>query len=372
MSEAELYIGLMSGTSADSIDAALVDFSESQPRYIHQLAYPIDPRLKTRIYELMVPGANEIDRMGVLDQELGELFAAAVEQLLREAGIPAISIRAIGSHGQTVRHRPPGDLDRAFTLQIGDPNVIAERTGIATAADFRRRDMAAGGQGAPLVPAFHRAVFHSDERDRIILNIGGIANLTFLPRQGEIIGFDTGPGNALMDSWIRDQRGAACDMEGRWAATGDVQKGLLKAMLQHPYFSRPAPKSTGREMFSMEWLRNLLEPGPEQRPADIQATLLELTAETITREIKQRRPGLVLEIYVCGGGAYNQRLMERLQELLPEDRVSTTEDLGIPPDWVEAGAFAWLAKQTLAGQPGNVPSVTGAARELILGSVCFA
>lgn len=371
MDSPELYVGLMSGTSADSIDAALVDFSDRLPRYIHQIAYPIEPRLKTRIYELMVPGENEIDRLGVLDQELGDLFAAATEYLLREAGIPAISIRAIGSHGQTIRHRPPGELARAFTLQIGDPNVIAERTGITTVADFRRRDMAAGGQGAPLVPAFHRSVFHSAERDRVIVNIGGIANLTLLPQAGEIVGFDTGPGNALMDGWIRQQRGEACDMEGRWAATGEANPDLLGAMLQHPYFAQPAPKSTGREMFSMEWLRGLLAEVPAEA-ADVQATLLELTAKTITDEIKARRPGPSLDVYVCGGGAYNRRLMQRIQQLLPEDRLGTTDELGIPPDWVEAGAFAWLAKQTMARQPGNVPSVTGAARELILGSIYYA
>lgn len=368
----ELYIGLMSGTSADCIDAALVDLAQEQVHYLHQLAYPISAQTKELIYQLMVPGNNEIDRMGVLDQHLGELFAEAVAQLLAEAKVSAASISAIGSHGQTIRHRPPGELARSFTLQIGDPNVIAERSGITTIADFRRRDMAAGGQGAPLVPAFHRAVFHSEHCDRMILNIGGIANLTWLPKQGEVLGYDTGPGNGLMDSWINRHRGDAYDADGRWAASGRIVPELLNELQQHPYFTRPAPKSTGREMFTMDWLDGVLQQLPALDPEDVQAGLLELTARTISDQISEIRTEAGIEIYVCGGGAHNRVLMKRLQALLPEHRVGSTEQLGIPPDWVEAGAFAWLAKQTLRRSPGNLPSVTGAERSLILGAVYYA
>jgi anhydro-N-acetylmuramic acid kinase len=368
----ELYIGLISGTSADCIDTVLVDFSEQQPRYLHQIAYPIDPAIKASIYQLMVPGDNEIDRMGVLDQQLGELFADAVEQLLIETQIPAAAVKAIGSHGQTIRHRPPGELAAAFTLQIADPNVMAERTGVTTVADFRRRDMAAKGQGAPLVSAFHRAVFHSEGCDRVILNIGGIANVTFLPRQGEVLGFDTGPGNALMDGWISEHNNQPYDSDGQWAASGQVQAPLLQALLLHPYFTRPAPKSTGREMFTMAWLHGILRQFSDLNPVDVQATLLEFTAATISSHILDRQSGSGLEVYVCGGGAHNSVLMERLKSLLAPHVVDTTDRLGIPPFWVEAGAFAWLAKQTLARQPGNLPSVTGAERAVILGSVYYA
>ncbi|MCW8196225.1 anhydro-N-acetylmuramic acid kinase [Proteobacteria bacterium 005FR1] len=369
MTQRELYIGLISGTSVDCIDAVLVDFSGAQPQFLHTLAYPIPSELKSRLYDLMVPGNDEIDRLGVLDQQIGCLFADAVLAILKNSETTAEEVVAVGSHGQTVRHRPPGELEEAFTLQIGDANQIAERTGITTVGDFRRRDMAAGGQGAPLVPAFHRAVFQSTETDRIILNIGGIANLTLLPRAGEVLGFDTGPGNGLMDGWIRLHKGEDYDADGQWARAGNVHAGLLQSLLMHPYFERPAPKSTGKEMFTMAWLQSALEQFPGLNPADVQATLLELTAATISNDILALSMGRDAEIFVCGGGAYNGCLMSRLQQLLPENRITTTEALGIPPDWVEAGAFAWLARQTINGRPGNVPSVTGARREVVLGSI---
>lgn len=365
----ELYIGLMSGTSVDCVDAVLVDFSGPRPEFLHTLAYPISAELKSRLHALMVPGDSEIDRMGVLDQQLGELFAEAVSRILAETGISAAAVTAVGSHGQTVRHRPPGELDAAFTLQIGDPNVIAERSGITTVGDFRRRDMAAGGQGAPLVPAFHRAMFHSTEADRIILNIGGIANLTLLPRAGQVLGFDTGPGNGLMDGWIHQHKGRDYDADGQWAAEGNIHAGLLQTLLMHPYFERPAPKSTGKEMLTMAWLRSALAQFPGLEAADVQASLLELTAATISSHILASTMAADADVFVCGGGAYNGQLMDRLQTLLPQNRVETTELLGIPPDWVEAGAFAWLARETINGRPGNVPSVTGARREVILGSI---
>lgn len=367
----ELYIGLMSGTSADSIDAVLVDFSSEQPTFLQVLAYPIEPAIKARIYALMEPGDNEIDRMGVLDRQLGELFADAVRELLRQVDIPSNAVKGIGSHGQTIRHRPPGQLEAAFTLQIGDADIIAEHCGITTVADFRRRDMAAGGQGAPLVPAFHQAVFQSDRQDRVILNIGGIANLTFLTRTSPVSGFDTGPGNALMDAWIQQHRQQAFDANGEWAASGQVHSALLGELLKHPYFHQLPPKSTGREMFTLSWLTGVLDRFPGLHPADVQATLLDLTATSISDQVLARQES-GLEIFVCGGGAHNQRLMEALQRAMPNHRVSTTAELGIPPDWVEAGAFAWLARQTLARLTGNLPSVTGASREVILGSVYFA
>jgi anhydro-N-acetylmuramic acid kinase len=368
----ELYIGLISGTSVDCIDAVLVDFSTPQPHFLQTLGHAIPGELKSRLYQLMTPGDGEIDRMGIMDQQLGQLFADAVLQLLDKAGVSPAAVKAVGSHGQTIRHRPPGELEAAFTLQIGDPNLIAERSRITTVADFRRRDMAAGGQGAPLVPAFHRAVFHSPRVDRIILNIGGIANLTILPRDGEVLGFDTGPGNGLMDGWIRLHKQLDFDADGRWAGEGTVHAGLLQTLLMHPYFGRPAPKSTGKEMFTLNWLKSAVDQFPGVEPEDVQATLLELTAATISNHIDASSMAGNAEIFVCGGGAYNGRLMARLRELLPPHRIGTTEELGIPPDWVEAGAFAWLAKQTLARRPGNMPSVTGATREVVLGSVYYA
>ncbi|MGQ9425374.1 anhydro-N-acetylmuramic acid kinase [Gilvimarinus sp. F26214L] len=368
----ELYVGLMSGTSADCIDAVLVDLSSSQPRFIHQLAFPMDAATRAAIYELMVPGDGEIDQMGVLDQQLGHDFADAVTQLLAEAGIAPTEVQAIGSHGQTIRHRPPGQLDAAFTVQIGDPSVIAERSGITTVADFRRRDMAAGGQGAPLVPAFHRAVFHSSSRNRVILNIGGIANITFLPQDGEPLGFDTGPGNALMDAWIQRHHNEPFDWDGHWAGTGRAVPGLLEQLLEHPYFAQAAPKSTGREMFTLNWLLEALGAHPDLPPQDVQATLMELTAQSISNHIQGLEGGRELDIYVCGGGAHSKGLMRQLAEKMPEHSLGTTEELGIPPDWVEAGAFAWLAQQTLARRPGNLPTVTGARRAVILGGVYYA
>lgn len=366
----ELYIGLMSGTSADGIDAALLDFSTTPPSLVHQLAYPIPTAIKTRIYDLMVPGVNEIDRMGVLDRQLGELFAEATQELLHQAGVSPGAIAAIGSHGQTIRHRPPGQLEAAFTLQIGDPNVIAERSGITTVADFRRRDMAAGGQGAPLVPGFHQAIFGSADHDRVILNIGGIANLSFLFRAEQVLGFDTGPGNALMDAWIQRHHDKAYDADGAWAASGKSHSGLLSRLLGHPYFAQQAPKSTGRETFTLSWLDDALKEFPGLDPADVQATLLDLTATTISAQVlAKRRSGV--QIYVCGGGAHNQRLMQALQAAMGEHRLGTTDELGLSPDWVEAAAFAWLARQCMVRRSGNIPSVTGASRKVILGSVYY-
>ena len=361
------YIGLMSGTSVDGIDAALVSIPDDGPltlKATQQQSFP--PAVRNAIQSLMLPGNNEIDQAGELDMQLGKLFAEAVHVLLRKTGIEAKDIRAIGSHGQTIRHRPRAT--HPFTLQIGNPSVIAEQTGITTVADFRARDMAAGGQGAPLVPAFHRWFFHKPGVNRVILNLGGIANITGLPAdvQGAVLGFDTGPGNTLLDQWMLQNRGERYDSGGEWAASGKVNEELLKCLLADEYFSKAPPKSTGREHFHRAWLDHRLT-GKFSAP-DVQATLAELTTRSIVQAL-DFLPAKADEIYVCGGGSHNRHMMDRLQAQLPNIRVATTEAVGLDPDWVEAVAFAWLAQRTLSGQPGNLPSVTGAKRSVILGGV---
>lgn len=367
-----LYVGLISGTSVDCIDAALVDFADDEITLVEKLGVPIPADTQRAVRALMLPGDNEIDRMGVIDQRVGHLFADAANSLLKQAGIKPSHVAAIGSHGQTIRHRPPGELEAAFTLQIGDPNVIAELTGITTVADLRRRDMAAGGQGAPLVPAFHRAVFASPRSRRIIVNIGGIGNITDIPLNEPVSGFDTGPGNCLMDEWVQHHLQQDFDRDGQWAGRGHVHIDLLAQLLQHPYFAKPIPKSTGREEFHLRWLHEVLQQFPNLAPEDVQATLLELTATSISQHIRQLPITDSLEVYVCGGGAHNRGLMRRLEQLLAPTSVDSTNALGIAPDWVEAIAFAWLAKQTINHRAGNVASVTGASREVILGGIYLA
>lgn len=370
-----LYLGLMSGTSADAIDAALIRLAPADERGIELVAvhkHPLPPEIRRRIQALTRPGAasDALEEAGALDTLLGELFAEAALALLAKAKRRPEEVRAIGSHGQTLRHRPDGSAP--FTLQIANPAVIAERTGITTVADFRRRDLAAGGQGAPLVPAFHRHVFHVPGRARAILNIGGIANLTYLPAepQDAVRGFDTGPGNTLLDQWIQRHRGEDYDRNGQWAAGGRVVPALLEALLADPYFARPPPKSTGREYFHLGWLERHLGAIASFAPAaqDVQATLLQLTARSAARALREFLPP-VEELYVCGGGAHNSALIAALAEELAGIPVQTTDALGLAPDWVEAAAFAWLAHQTLEGRPGNLPSVTGARREVVLGGI---
>lgn len=365
---AEFFIGTLSGTSMDGIDAALVKFSpEAALVAARSLKFPEE--LRTGLRALAVPGDSEIDRFGQADVRLGRLFAQAVNELLLQAGLPAAQIRAIGSHGQTVRHRP--GLAAPFTLQIGDPNVIATATGIPVVADFRRKDMALGGQGAPLVPAFHEAVFRKPGTDRVVVNIGGIANLTALPGDtaAPIAGYDTGPGNTLLDGWSRRHLREPMDRGGAFAARGGVQPGLLAAFLADPYFRQPSPKSTGPEYFSAGWLQRHLDRTGELSPADVQATLLALTARSIADSIRQL-PGLKTpEVYVCGGGAHNAALMRSLEASLPGTTVAPTDALGVPVDWVEAMAFAWLARQRLHERPGNCPLVTGAGRPAVLGGL---
>lgn len=356
----------MSGTSADAIDAALVDIEPDAIRVIHSIAAPIPPPLRAQILGLFDTGHDEIDRMGHLDRSLGELFAETVQQLLTKARVEASHICAIGSHGQTVRHRPRPPSGLPFTLQIGDPNTISENTGITTVADFRRRDVACGGQGAPLTPAFHQAVFAHPHEVRGVLNIGGIANLTVLAPGIATIGFDSGPGNGLMDAWIQHCQQQPYDRDGGWAATGAPNPELLARLSKHPYFALAAPKSTGREEFTLGWLRREIETF-ELAEEDVQATLVELTALSISEQVRLYMP--MPRLYVCGGGAHNSYLLARIQAHLPNCELLTTEVLGIPPDDVEAAAFAWLAHQTIAGLTGSLPSVTGADRAAVLGGV---
>jgi len=364
------YIGLMSGTSVDGIDAALVSISVSGQLALlatHQHPFPV--AVRAAIQELMQPGPNEIEREGELDVQLGRLFAEAAHALLAKSGVSASGIRAIGCHGQTIRHRP--HAAHPFTRQIGNPSVIAEDTGITTVADFRARDLAAGGEGAPLVPAFHQWLFRKPGVNRAIVNIGGIANITWLPaiENRAVLGFDTGPGNTLLDQWIARHRNEPYDRDGAWAASGRVQKDLLARLMADEYFATAPPKSTGREHFNLAWLEQQLV--GKLVPEDIQATLAEVTATSIAQGLKFL-PEEIGEIYICGGGTHNHHLLARLRALLPGIPVATTEILGLDPDWVEAVAFAWLAHQALAGRAGNIPSVTGARHPVLLGGIYLA
>lgn len=365
-----LYIGLMSGTSLDGIDAVLVRFdSDNKPHLITQNSTPIPDPLKKQLLEICLPGADEINRMGVLDIEMALLFSTAVQQLLRQTDLPATAIKAIGCHGQTIRHHP--GAKRPFTLQIGDPSTLAEQTGICVVSDFRRRDLAAGGQGAPLVPAFHAELFRHTRVSRIILNIGGMANITCLPASPEapVSGYDTGPGNVLLDAWIQTCKGRSFDRSGDWARSGSVDVPLLTQMLQDPYFSKPPPKSTGRERFNQGWIEQQLNPSLPKRQAEaIQATLLELSAQTIAQAIITESANNT-EVYLCGGGARNDTLVSRITTLLAPRPVMKTDQLGVPGDWVEAMAFAWLAHRCLSAEPGNEPAVTGAQAPRILGGI---
>jgi anhydro-N-acetylmuramic acid kinase len=362
----ELYLGLISGTSADGIDAALVRFdADGDCALIAGNTRRWDPALRTRLVALGQGGdATSLDELGALDVQVAHAFADAALALLHEAGVAANHVRALGSHGQTVRHRP--EAAHPFTWQLGDGNVIAERTGIATVADFRRRDIAAGGHGAPLVPAFHAALLHDAHEDRAVLNLGGIANFTLLPANGVVRGFDTGPANALLDAWCERHTGHAFDEGGAFAAQGRIDGGLLARLLDEPWFAQPPPKSSGREQFHLRWVEERLL-GTES-PEDVQATLLELTAATVADALLAQQPGTQV-VLVCGGGVHNPLLLERIGARLPQARVESTTTHGLDPDFVEAMAFAWLARETLAGRPGNLPAVTGARGPRVLGVV---
>ncbi len=357
----KIFIGLMSGTSADGINAALVDFSEPTPQLMSTHYHPFSPDLQTAILSFCKPAMNEIQRMGELDKIIGKLSANAVLALLKKSKLSAKDILAIGSHGQTLRHIP----SQGFTLQVGDPNIIAAETGITTIADFRRRDMALGGQGAPLVPAFHHAIFVKKDTPRAIVNIGGIANITLLPTDDirSVVGFDTGPGNTLLDAWTKQETFQPYDKAGSWAASGSIHQPLLKTLLNDPFFALPHPKSTGPDYFNMTWLKRHIS--ASLLPENIQCTLVELTAQSIIQSIQQHLSQG--DIFICGGGVHNDFLMKRLRILAHPFTVQSTEQLGVDPGWVESMAFAWLAKQTLDGRSGNIPAVTGAKKATVLG-----
>jgi len=357
----ELFIGLMSGTSADGIDAVLVQSDGERGRLVATYHRPMPQDLRAEILAFRQPGDDELHRLATLDAQLADEYAVAVLALLTDTGVSTEAVSAIGQHGQTLRHHPSGDIP--YTVQIGDPNRLAERTGITVVADFRRRDMAAGGQGAPLVPAFHAAQLAMPGIATAVVNIGGIANVTLIAADGGVTGWDTGPGNTLLDAWVSRHQGVPFDDGGDWAATGEIIHPLLSGMLEDPYFARPHPKSTGPELFNLDWVTSHLV---GEAAADVQRTLVELTAASIARALVDASPKVVR---VCGGGARNGFLMQRLCARLPECEVTTTAAAGVDPAWVEAWAFAWLAEQTLAGQPGNVPSVTGAKGPRVLGGI---
>jgi len=363
-----LYIGLMSGTSMDAVDAALVDFAGPVPRLVAARSHDIPEDLRSDLLAVLTSETISRSTLWSTDARVGELFAGAATALLEDARIAAEDVVAIGSHGQTIFHDPHAPVP--CTVQIGDPNIVAERTSITTVADLRRRDLAAGGEGAPLAPAFHHAVFHTRETDRAVVNIGGIANLTVLPAAGAVVlGLDTGPGNTLIDAWMREHCALPMDRDAGWAATGACDAALLAALEDDPYFRLPPPKSTGRELFHLGWLRARLA-GLDRPPSpqDVQHTLCVLTAATIANAVTEHAPATG-ELLVCGGGVHNPLVMGELARRLAPVRVVSTGELGFEPDWIEAMAFAWLAKQTMEGKPGNLPTVTGAAHPVVLGGI---
>ncbi|WP_295981109.1 anhydro-N-acetylmuramic acid kinase [uncultured Variovorax sp.] len=370
---AELFIGLMSGTSLDGVDGVLADFSDGRLAVRSYATAPFPVALRAELLALNTPGDNELHRAALAGNGLARAYAGVVAQLLADSGTDAGAVTAIGAHGQTVRHRPLEFDEVGYTLQINNPSLLAELTGIDVVADFRSRDLAAGGQGAPLVPAFHRALFARPDETVAVLNIGGISNLSLLPATNRpegavsVLGFDCGPGNALMDHWCQAHRGEPFDRGGRWAASGKVVPGLLAQLLADPYFARMPPKSTGRDLFNPAWLAAQLG-ASAMAPEDVQATLAELTAHACAADLKSYgKDGRLL--IVCGGGALNGHLLDRLRALLPGVAVETSTDHGLPPLQVEAAAFAWLARATVRREPGNLASVTGARGARVLGAI---
>jgi anhydro-N-acetylmuramic acid kinase len=363
MTQDGLFIGLMSGTSLDGIDGALADFSAPRVALLAHEFHEFAPALRRELELLLVPGADEIHRTALAANQLARAYAAVVRDLLRKTRLPAERVRAIGAHGQTVRHRP----DAGYTTQLNAPALLAELTGIDVIADFRARDLAAGGQGAPLVPAFHAACVGA-RAPRAVVNIGGISNVSLVPVQGGLLrGFDCGPGNTLLDGWTRRHRGEPFDRDGLWAASGRVDEPLLARLLAEPFFEMPPPKSTGRERFNPDWLAARLGHAPIGA-ADVAATLTQLTACTIARAIRDHEPGAV-EVIVCGGGARNATLMRMLAQACAPVPVASSETAGVDPQHVEALAFAWLAREFVARRPGNRPSVTGARGMRVLGAL---
>ncbi len=352
----------MSGTSLDGVDAVLVNLGQAKPELLARHYLPFDDALRAELLALHIPSHNELHRSQVVGNQLARLYALSIAPLLLQTGIAAHQISAIGCHGQTVRHCP----EHGYTLQIGNAALLAELTGMRVISDFRSRDIAADGQGAPLVPAFHDRVLRHPNIHRVILNIGGISNVTNLSPIAATSGFDCGPGNLLMDAWCKQHQGKSYDENGAWAATGKVLPELLNQMLAEAFFAAAPPKSSGRDLFNMHWLNSKLR--GDERAENVQATLLELSCVSIAQSI-QRYCGGAQEIYLCGGGAHNQTLRNRLTHLLPDSPVQTTNALGVDGDYLEAIAFAWLAQQTLEGKPGNLPLVTGARHPCVLGAI---
>ena len=360
-----LYIGVMSGTSLDGLDIALVELeARTSIKLLASHYIPMPEAMRADILGLCSSGADEIARSAIAENRWVELAAQGIAALLELQQLTARDIRAIGSHGQTIRHEPA----QGFTVQIGNPALLAELTNICVVGDFRRRDVAAGGQGAPLVPAFHEALFADSPGNRAILNVGGFSNLSLINPTDPVSGFDCGPGNVLLDAWIQEQCGELYDRNGEWAASGAVDTRLLQVLLQDPFFQTKGPKSTGREVFNLAWLKHHLLSLPSIYPQNVQATLLELTASTIAQSLQTAQPHTD-ELLVCGGGAHNAALMARLASLLVHTQVSSTLTKGVDPDWVEAMAFAWLAHCCLENIPANRPSVTGARGLRVLGGI---
>jgi anhydro-N-acetylmuramic acid kinase len=365
-----VYFGLMSGTSMDGVDGIAVEFAAGKAPVVRSEAFvSFSETLRDALFGLQQPGDNEIEREALAANALAARYTVCVHELLRSGNLSAEDVRAIGVHGQTVRHRP----EKGFTRQINNPALLAEMTHIDVVADFRSRDVAAGGQGAPLVPAFHATVFGAKGETRVVCNLGGISNVTILSANGAVRGFDCGPANALLDEWAQRHLGKPFDENGHFAADGQVHRPLLHALLDEPFFESQPPKSTGRDLFNNEWLNTKLQPFSSLQPADVQATLTALTAITVAREI-ERHASDCKALYVCGGGARNAELLKALQRAMEESGVSgvpvlTTEALGVPPHQVEPLAFAWLAMRHVAREPGNLPAVTGAAGERVLGAL---
>ena len=369
----DLFIGLMSGTSLDGVDGVLADFSGSSSKassgglyVLHHVALPFAPELRQEFLALNTAGHDEIHRAALAGNALMHLYGRVVAQLLAETGTTSGQVRAVGAHGQTIRHRPQEFGGEGYTTQINNPALLAELTGMDVVADFRSRDIAAGGQGAPLVPAFHRAVFGLAHQAVAVLNIGGIANVTLLPAQSglaasEVLGFDCGPGNVLMDAWCQRHTGKNYDEAGHWAASGHIHGRLLADLLADPYFGKSPPKSTGRDLFNVPWLDHLLAHHAGLAVVDVQCTLVELTAQACARSITRHQKASD-SVVVCGGGAFNRYLMQRLQAGLPGVAVITSAEAGLPPLQVEAAAFAWLARKCLLREPGNLPQATGAKK----------
>ncbi|MEZ9720232.1 anhydro-N-acetylmuramic acid kinase [Vibrio splendidus] len=365
MNHKELYIGVMSGTSMDGVDTALVSIEDDSITLLAHDEFPMPDELKARLLEVCIGQKTDLIAIGELDHQLGHLFADAVLQLLKKSDTLASAVTAIGNHGQTVFHQPTGDSP--FTIQLGDANIIASKTQIQTVADFRRKDMALGGQGAPLVPAFHHTIFHPQDSSVVVLNIGGISNISVLRPNHPTLGYDTGPGNMLMDAWVDKHMGEKFDRDALFALKGQLNQALLEQLLSEFYLSQMPPKSTGRELFNLSWLEQQLTEFKDLAAGDVQRTLCEYTALTIANEVETYSLGDQPALYVCGGGTRNPLLMKRLSELLPNWEVESTTSKGVDADYMEAMAFAWLAQRHVHQLPSNLPEVTGASRAASLG-----